>query len=260
MIDGLADPEEISLPSSPLTAILYILYLGIKNSVNPCALTTILVFQLFIRQFGYNRSIVLRSGAIFITTVLAIYVLLTFGFLDQFLGQMAVQNSIFITYWVLSIMFIVVGGIHFVDWIRFQKSNNLNSFIIRVPDFLTQKDTNTAVVGEHKNLSDKIFLGSTVILAIVLALLASLWPQDSYIYISSYYLASRGKQILGLLSFVFYGLGYVAPLLVIWSTIFYITRSQKRIEHLLKSVSLIKIILSALFISVGAGLIYFFLI
>ena len=245
--------------SNPFLATLYLFFLGLKNSFNPCALATVLVIQLFIRKFAYNRRMVLRLGFIAIVSVFLNYILLAVGYWDKFLEKAIAHNMFYKSYLTLAVIFLIVGIIHFVDWVRYLKKNDLNCFLIRVPRFITDRDSLQPILSRTDPFKKVALYIAAFYLGVALAVLASIWPQDPELYVSSYFMVTSGKSLGISLMFAFYSLGYVFLLIIIWVSVFYVTRSQKRKEKVLQHISLIKIVFSSVFLSVGAGLMYFFL-
>lgn len=233
-------------------------YLGLKDGLNPCALATLLVFQLFIRFFARDRKTIFRIGLSFIVSAFVIYIFLVLGAFDRFLSRGIVHNSIFVSYLILAVIFVAIGVIHFVDWVRFLKKKDVNYFLIQLPSFLTRGDLDQQTNAKNE-ATGMLIIYFAFVLGSGLVLLASIWPPSANVFLNYYLLTISGKSWMAFLPYFFYSLGYVFWLLIIWLIVLRVSTLYKLAERILASISLVKIIFSSIFLSVGIGLLYFFL-
>ncbi|MFA5088804.1 MAG: hypothetical protein WC552_07205, partial [Candidatus Omnitrophota bacterium] len=90
----------------------------------------------------------------------------------------------------------------------------------------------------------------------VASVLELIWPPHYAITIMFYDLGSPGKAMFTLLSFCFYSLIFVSPLIIVLFLLLWALKSEKFFVFLRQSMTRIKTVCSALFLAFGLGLIY----
>lgn len=221
---------------------------GINDSFNPYVLSMVLCLLIFWARVGTTARRIALTGGFTVGTV----VLLTFSLVwseNAFgLGHPAVDRIIYFFSLAVAVILLVVGYLLFRHW----RQGKTQASVPWLPLFLAED-----VKAAEKNAGIIFF---AVMLGLATVSIVSLWPKDKNIYIFYYFLHTSANVLLAALFFVLYGLAFVFPLLVVWGIIFYVKRSVKVRNDFLNVISWVRICFSAIFIAVGLGLIYLFIV
>ncbi len=221
---------------------------GANDSCNPYMLSMVLCSLTFLALTGSAPQHIVRSGRFAIGTVF----LLTFGRVwienTLWLEYPAVNRILYFFSLGVAVFLLVVGFLLFQQW----RQGKTSASAQQLPRFLLE---NQEVTG--KNV---VIFFPAVILGLATVLLGSLWPKDPNIYAFYYFLFARSNVLLTALFFALYGLAFALPLLTVWGIIFYVKRSAKLRNDLLGAISWLRICFSSLFIAVGLGLVYLFIV
>jgi hypothetical protein len=220
--------------------------LGIKDSITPYVLSALLVLNVFLYILRKRPlSISLICGA-FISGYILVHALLTMGVYDRFLKIAIFQSVIRWSNLLLGIVFIVIGIVHLRDWwmLKKNKDADLNISLREEAGLISEK----AKVKTFLSIAAVFFIGQVV------ALLGSGWAPDKNFYVNLEY-AVEGNQIGSMLAFTF-AYSFFSAWLLWFLWIFVVSVRLKNKEFWVKNVSLLKIILSSIFLSVGIGISY----
>lgn len=226
-------------------------FLGLKESLNPYALVTILIFCLFLSFVGMGRRQMAVSGISFVLSVLVTTFLLLLGVLDRWIYQPMVVRTIRQIYLAIGVLWIGLGSVIFLSWWRYKKDNDLNRFLRSFPRFLSE-------TGHHRLIPETGRIFFSIVLGGMFALLSSIWPQDRDLYLVSYAFMTAGHPGLALAAFFVYSLAFVIPLLIIWR-LWMRMESSQGYPWFVQSAGYIKLVFSAVFIAVGIAEVYLFL-
>ena len=231
--------------------------LGLEDSVTPCALVTLVVFVMLLSRLGGTYRKVLCLGALFLVTAFVTKFSVIFGILDVALSSVSINKAIRVVYLVVGIGFIVFGILHLMDWVRCKQGNDGNHFLIKLPVILKE-----AVSPAQRSQNFLIRLLKIVGLiylfmfsGITFVFMSSIWAQDYLLYWMVYALLANKEFYAASSAVSFSVFMFMLPLLVSWLAMIWITKSSRARAQLTKSVRVLKLSCSALYLTIGVGLI-----
>ena len=239
---------------------------GLTDSLNPCAMTAIALFLVFLAVVGKTPQRILVLGTYFILGYSVTILGVIMGFLDLVIGALTIQLILRYLFLLLAFMAIGLGTVSMVDWWRYKKFQDTNRFIIKYPSILFSSEQEKA----DSRMGDKILFSSykniwehpvfwAWVAGISTALLGSLWP-PSYLLVNQYLgLFTPGEQLTSFLTFFVYTILMVLPMIGVFAGILYLIYNEKNLVKIKRAAAIVKIISGALFLGLGVGLIYFFI-
>jgi hypothetical protein len=221
---------------------------GVQDSFNTYVLSMVLCFLFFLALAGSTPQHIILIGKTTIGTVFLLTFFLAWGENALWLERPGVSHTIYFFSLGVAVFLLVAGYLLFQQW----RQGKTRASTQPLPLFLIE-NTKTA----EKSIGIIFF---SVILGLATVLLSSLWPKTQSFYALYYFLFTSGNALWAILFFALYGLAFTFPLLMVWGIIFYVKRSIKLRNDLLGVISWLRICFSAIFIAVGFGLIYLFVI
>lgn len=229
---------------------------GFYDVANPCNGAAIIIFLIYLSILGKSQARVFNLGLLYCLVAWCAHMTALLGAWDGFLTWDVFLIAVRWFYTVLGGVFIILGVLELGDWRR-QKSHNMPvKFTLRRPAFL-------AVLEENKPKKSFVWFFKTVGLGLLTALISFLgavlstaFPQDEIIYIIHSDMMARGSVGFALSAFALYSLVMVAPMVGAWLMVRQLSSTQR--GHL-RTVSFYKLIVSALYLSIGVGLGYYFM-
>ncbi len=218
---------------------------GIKDGFNPCSLVSILLFYMLLSRVGHTRKHIWVAGSFFILASLIVTFLSVLGGYDEALNFPGVSKGIRIIYVVLGGILSVKGIEHFLDWMRFKQGKDTQRFILKLPVFARQLE------GVKKpNIFFLIF--SSAFYGWFATLLGLIYPKNEYVFILFSHMMAGENKRFALASLGFYSLFFILPLVGVWWMVMRMKGNEKSDNF----VSKLKIVSSAIFLSVGLGILY----
>ena len=226
---------------------------GIKDSFNPFTLATILLFIFYLLNIGQGRKVVFPAGLCFFLSFVVINAQLNMGMLDRLIMNEKAMLALRLIYGFGAFVLFVRGVIHGMDWWEYKKKNNGNLFKIQLPYFLIKEEGAVTAVNVYTKNPHPIkvillssFLGTLVSLSL------AIWPQDYRFLVTFSTTISNGVQET-IPVFFLYGVGFVFPFVIAWLLLLTVLSSNSLRQELQRRISLLKILVSATFFSVGIG-------
>src|ERR1041385_5721703 len=219
---------------------------GLKDSVNPCALTTAFGLALVVSELRKRRWNASWYSALFIAASFLTMHLTSLGALMPILYSIGFYRLARVVYFIIGIALTVCGLVHFRDWWILKRSAGKKKTL----SFPLGVSTND----EPMRPLNIRTIAPVLVLSIFLSLLSTIGPTSSYVLFYSSFLPVPGKTVETYLMILIYNFMYVLPLI----GIFLMISSGFLVDLIHKRLPLVKIILSALTLSVGTGLIYIF--
>lgn len=220
------------------------LFFGLRDSFNPYTLTITLLFIIYLRFIGTTQKRLTITGAFFLLSMGLVNFFCMTGFLDRVLAQQMILTTIRVFYFFIAVLLVWIAMINIQDWWQHKKDLQRNVNIVKFPSWL--KEDNPAYQKKgHIFLS--VFGGGLA------AIFVSVWPQNYQFLVSAY--SDGGKNIWGIVSIVLvYSFAFTLPLIGVWLGILYLRRSLEFQNQIRKHLSMLKMAFSAVFLSVGIGL------
>ena len=229
---------------------------GVYDSINPCRFASGLIFIIYLSFVGYTQKRIFWLGLLFVVSTVTAHFALTLGLFDSILAMPIVLKAIYLFYWMIAVVLFVLGILNILDWVRYKKYSDTTRFWCRMPAFLDDPQNGQAATKMKRALLGIQFVLLAFVVAVVMTLTGSIYPQREHIFIVHSYLMAGGDPRFALSSFFQYSVASTLILTATWLIVFLIgfTMRQKT-----KAIVYYKGIISALFLSVGTGLGYFFL-
>jgi len=242
-----------------------IIIAGLEDGINPCAFTVIVFFISFLAVQGYRRRDLIFIGSAFIFAVFATYLgigLGIFNFFYHFKGFWLISRLFNLVIGALSILF---GILAVYDFIKFKKTGSTDELILQLPKPI--KERIHKVIGffyrksprekQGKSLPglDKLIL-SALITGFLVSLLEAVCTGQMYLPTISFVLKASPLKLQALGYLLLYNIMFVIPLIVIFILALLGTSSAQFSNFLKRRLGLIKILMAALFFSLGLFLIW----
>ena len=228
--------------------------LGIENSVNPCSMTALVVFILFISWVGSDVKRSLTAGFCFALIFFLINILLTLAVFDKWLNRPQVMQGIKIIYLIISLAFAWLAALNIIDWGRLKQGLPATQCAIRTPVFIKNFQNSDL---SRKPLSYPKLIFLSIILSVVFALLGSIWPPSYIMFIVFCSLLAKGNFTASFLSIAIYSFGCTSLLIAIWILLTFIVRKGPVLLSINGLIQL-KIVSVAVFLSTAMGLMFLF--
>jgi len=229
---------------------------GLGDSVNPCNFATLLIFVTILSYIAHTPLRIIIFGGLFIAFAGGIQLLSVWGLLDQMLTQPIILDVIRIGYLLTAAVFLFLGIMHILDWWRYKQQSDTKCFKLPLPVFFRNKSEDHQLKLWKKVLIFSLNLCLVAFSAFIMSFIGTVYPQSKYMFVVHSFLMAGGDRGFAQQSFSVYSLAMILPLIIAWFVILCLALWKKRG---VKIVSYYKGILSALFISTGLGLGYFFL-
>ena len=234
---------------------------GLMEGFNPYGLVLGLYFVIYLAFVGRTFFNVIMNGFIFLVSIAIFYGFMAAGIFDLLILRQEIINIFQYVCLCVGCLYLIFGLLNLYDWSRLRKMSDTSRLLVGVPSFLrvggVSRDRAPEVL-KHFQQAVIIFVGH--LLGWLLVLSQTIWPVDTYIYRLFFIFLSEGLHRFSTLFFGFYGLGYVFFLTLIWLGVCWVSQNKRgQLTRDNRFLSFFKIITSALFISVGIGVIYIFI-
>jgi len=231
------------------------LTLGLKESLNPCTVTAVLIFWILLTSRCRTKFQVLIVGTFFLLSSFLTHFCLVFGAFDKFLSLSYINEIISYFYLALGGGFLVWGFLHLTEWWKYKRGGSETSWVGYYPSFLRPQEGS-----DEKKWFVFVKYGlMSSILGFVTVLFSIVWPQNYYLFVMYYSVMSGTNILVGFLSILLYSFGIVVPMLIFWLAIIYMINLPRISDWMKRNLSFLKIVTSAIYLSCGWGLIFVFL-
>lgn len=232
---------------------------GFLDGLNPCALTGILIFFIFLILLPHSLKQFFLVGTSFLLARYYTSLLLSLGGFGGVFDQASVVAFLKILNKILAIGFLILGTVNFYDWWVWKRTQDPQSLklksIFKLNQMMqAQPITLSSTPSKSWRPSGKVIV--SVLGGCGLSLLASVWPEHIYQSVMLVNLFLPGMQFWALLSFFIYYFAYYLFYIVFFLLLYYGMRIGKFRLWLERSMAKIKILESALFYASGAGLFF----
>jgi len=214
---------------------------ALVDSVNPCAIATMIFLVSFLATQKRKRSEVLAVGMSFSAAVFLTYLLLgvgAFAMLTALKGYYIVSRVI---KWSAVVLAGGVGIISLIDAFRFKKSGDTKDITLQLP-----KSVKLRI---HKVITENMKGGRLILGTIVTGFLVTLLEAvcTGQVYLPTIVLMTRSSsgemKLTGWLYLVYYNFIFVVPLLTVMIAAYYGMTWNKLAKMTQKNLSLLKILL-----------------
>ncbi len=224
-------------------------WFGLEDSLNPLALTTIsfvILGLLFLRK---NSREIFSSGILIGLSLALMVFWVKMNWLDDYIDTVIYYRLTQLTYFVAALMAFVIGGLNFYDWWMLRRYPTSHKAIFALPTFAPTS-------GYQPWFVWSLLAVSSIALGLFLGLMQSVYPSSPYLQgMISTLLVHRLRMELQIYVAV-YSIALILPFLgMVWvsSKLF---DSKPFQLFFFRRPSLIRAVSSAVFFSLGVGLIY----
>lgn len=237
---------------------------GLIDGINPCAFTVIVFFISFLALQGYAKRELTFIGASFIISVFLTYLLIgigLFGFLYGLKGFWLVARIFNSS---IGIFSITLGVLAVYDFFKFKKSGKTEGLTLQLPQAV--KNQIHKVIGlqyrkkpaDRQQASGSIFalIWTALITGFLVSLLEAVCTGQLYVPTIAFVLKTSPLKLQALGYLLLYNLMFVLPLFVIFILALFGTTSQQFSGFLKKHLLMLKLLMAALFFSLGIFLIW----
>ncbi len=226
---------------------------GIRDSLNPYVASVLLFFFIVLSFGSRTRRRLANAGISFIASSAVTMFLIVAGTMDLWLGLPGTESLARIFLFGIAGVLIGYGFLIFRGWVL--EKRNLREPMPILPVFPRMR----GVDGQEQETR----LRGTILLSVLVgvwgAFIGSAWPQDYHLYVMYYFWVSGGQLGLSALFFAVYSAAFVLPSVVVFGAVAG-AGCLKRTNVIFKNmIPYLRIGTSAVFFSLGMGLVYLLL-
>lgn len=227
---------------------------GIQDSLNPYTASVLLFFLIVLSSGSQTRKRLVTAGISFIASSAVTMFLIVTGALDWWLDLPGTEVFARICLFGIAGVLIGYGFLIFRGWILEKKNSRAPMQIL--PVFPGMR----GVEGERQGIRLRGTIVAFVLMGIWGAFIGSIWPQDYHLYVMYYFWVSGGQPALSARFFALYSAAFVVPAAVVVCVAVADAACLKGTNPIFRCmIPYIRIGTSAVFFSVGIGLIYLLL-
>jgi cytochrome c biogenesis protein CcdA len=244
---------------------LVIIGAGLIDGINPCAFTVIVFFISFLALQGYRKLELIIIGATFILAVFLTYLLMglgLFGFLYRLEGFWQVIKIFNLSIGVFSI---IMGCLALYDLFVYQKTKETEGLLLQLPKPIKNRIHNIIGLYHRRQAEEKQtgltksffrLIISAFITGFLVSLLEAVCTGQTYLPTIGFVLKNSHLKIEAFSYLLLYNLMFIAPLVLIFIFAMLGVSSEQFSKFLKKHLSIIKILIAALFFGLGIFLIW----
>ncbi|MCD4780517.1 MAG: hypothetical protein K8S27_08230 [Candidatus Omnitrophica bacterium] len=221
---------------------------GLWDSLNPCNLANLIVYTFMLFYFCRTAASVRLFAVSFIISSMIITYHVLHGVFYNFYTIGWLFDLLQYSYLALSIVIIIAGCIHFIDWKNLLTSKDLDKVII--------KQTYVIPAPGRKPLNFLIVLLVSFLAGAVLSFMMGVWPMGWNIYNYWAEAAVVGDMITSILVLMLYTLFLMIPFIFVTTVFLSSMRIKINQDFLVRKIALVKIMTAGFYIAVGLGLSY----
>lgn len=227
--------------------------MGLEDSVNINTLSLTLLFFFFLVYVVRTRKNVILCGIMCMAFQLMVLSSLIHGKFDFILSQEFVYQYVKIFCALLGLIFIFIGLIYFRDWWQLRFRNNIQKPWIKFPIYLV-KNNDMEMFFIVKLFVSLLYWILSAVFGIIVIFLSSYAIQDYAMFILLLDSISKEQIHQGQQAVIIYAVAFLMPSMIFWLISIVYSFSGNFRKYIERSISKVKIILSAIFISTGVGL------
>lgn len=227
--------------------------LGAEDGFNINSLSLTLLFFFFLIYIVRTRKNIIFCGLLCMVLQLVTLTSMVHGNFDIFLSQENVYSYIRILCGLLGLIFLIIGFLYFRDWWQVRLGNNSQRQWIKFPAIRTINERSEGGLIVDVFVSFFYWILSMLFGGIIV-FMSSYAVQDYTMFIMLIDSISKERINFGEQAILIYAVAYLFPTFVLWIIAGIYAFNEKFQKYIERSVSIVKIVLSAIFISFGVGL------
>jgi hypothetical protein len=227
-----------------------IIVAAFADSINPCAIATMIFLVSFMATQKRKRSEILIIGLSYTAAVFVTYLLLGVGIFKIITGLSYYRGASLAIKWLAVSFAGIVGIISFVDALRYKKSKNAKNITLQLPKSVKMRI--------HKIISTKMTGSRLVAGAIITGFLVTLLEAvcTGQVYLPT--IAAMAKQsqdgslqLIGWLYLLMYNFIFVTPLLLVMVAAYHGVKWNKLSKMMQDNLTMMKILLGTAMIGIA---------
>jgi cytochrome c biogenesis protein CcdA len=231
-------------------AFLNILFAGLVDGINPCAIATLVFLVSFLATKKRSRRDVMVIGICFTGSVFLTYLLMGFGAFRLITALEQYRSLSKIIKYSAASFAAIVGILSLVDALRFRKSRKVQDITLQLPKAVKLRI--------HKVISGNLSGGQLAVGAVVTGFLVTLLEAvcTGQVYLPTIVLMTKqeGLRFIGWLYLVFYNVLFVVPLIVVLALAYFGMKWERLAKTTQKHMVLLKTLLGVVLIGLAVFL------
>ncbi len=232
---------------------------GLVDGVNPCAFTVIVFFVSFLSLMGYRRREMLLIGGAYILAVFLTYLAIGLGLFNILYKLDAIFWLSKALYFLVGALSILLGCLAVRDYLYYKKTGRTDDMALQLPRIVKNKIH--AIVGayyrkgtgEQRKAMGGLFI-SALIVGFLISVLEAVCTGQLYLPTIVIVLREGSMRIRALFYLLVYNLMFIIPLVVVLILALVGTTSRDFETFAKKHLGLIKLVMAAVFLGLGAAL------
>ena len=234
-----------------------IIFIGLVDGVNPCAVTIIVFFMSFLAFYGYRKREMVVIGLLFILSVYITYCLIGLGIFESLYRLQGFWLLSKITNITIGVISIVFGFCALYDFIQYRKTGSTDGLMLSLPRWI--KNLIYKIIGSNYRDGSKTLTGlviSALVTGFLVSILGAVCVAKIYLPTIVFVLKTTGLKLKALAYLLLYNLLFIVPLLIVLSFAIAGT-SPERFQKILRgNLGIVKILMGAAFLGLGIFLIW----
>jgi hypothetical protein len=234
--------------------LLGIIAAALGDSVNPCAIATLVFLVSFLATQKRKRSEILVVGLAYSASVFITYFLLGLGVLNvlKLIESQQLHTVSCVISWSAVALAGIVGIISFIDAFRFKKSGNAKDVTLQLPKSVKLRIHKIITT----NMKGSRLIIGTVITGFLVTLLEAACTGQVYLptIIAMTRFASGDMKLTGWLYLLLYNFIFIVPLLAVMIAVYYGMTWNKLSKMMQNNLTLLKILLGTVMVGLATGL------
>ena len=245
---------------------LAIVVAGLTDGINPCAFTVIVFFISYLALQGYKKLELIIIGLSFIFAVFCTYLLIglgIFNFLYRIEGFWILAKVFNISIGVLSL---ILGAMALYDLIRFRKTKSSEGMLLQLPQAV--KNQIHSIIGMHYRKDKEVdtkksaslrlarLVLSALVTGFLISLLEAVCTGQLYLPTITFILKTQAFKLKAFTYLLIYNIMFIIPLVIIFLLALFGVTSQQFAQFIRKHMVSIKLLMAAVFISLGVLLVW----
>ena len=190
---------------------LNIIFLGIVDGVNPCAIATIIFLISYLALKKRGKKEILLTGTFFTLAVFLTYFLLGLGAFKLITGLKVYHYTAIVVRWLAVLFALIISILSFYDAFSYSKTRDSKKIKLQLPEPV-KKRINKVI---SANLSGKSLIIGSFVTGFLVTLLEAVCTGQVYIPAIVLMTKQEGAAFQGWMYLVVYNLLFVLPLIII---------------------------------------------
>lgn len=226
-------------------AIVPVVAAGLVDGVNPCAFATLLFLLSSLAVVGRNRREILLVGAVFAAAVFATYFALGVGLFHALRAASYFPTIAKIIRLLMVGLLVAFSALSLYDWLLVRRGK-ASKMVLQLPDSVKKRI--------HSSVRTNVRGYSIVAGAVVMGITVSVFELGctGQVYFPTIsYMVQSGGELAGYGLLALYNLGFIAPLLVLFTAVYFGIGSHGLLRFFRANLGTLKLVLAGAFLALA---------